>query len=269
MLSHSFCHLSGVREAGEEMLWRRGILCWNDLVRAPVGLLSTAKHAALCAALPASRAALAAADLGYFLARLPLRHRVRVLPEVLNRTAFVDVETDGLDPQALVTTVVVLRNGNASGYVRGPDLDRLATDLRSAALLVTYNGTRFDLPVLRRHGLLEGQPHHLDLCPVLHAWGLYGGLKKTAQRLGIRRPAELTGRTGAEAAALWHRYARDADASALVELLRYNAWDALALPQLAWRVLAWSMAGYPLRRSLPECGGLPAVLALSARTIAL
>lgn len=269
MLSRSFCHLPGVREAGEEMLWRRGILCWNDLGRAPVGLLSTAKHTALCAALAASRAALAAADLGYFLARLPPRHRVRILPDVLGRTAFVDVETDSLDPTARVTTVVVLRDGRACGYVHGHGLQRLATDLRSAALLVTYNGTRFDLPVLRRECLLKGQPHHLDLCPVLHAWGVYGGLKRTAQRLGIRSPAGLAGRTGADAVALWDSYAHGADASALAELLRYNAWDALVLPQLAWRVLSWSTAAYPLRSWLPKCPEPPAVLTLSSGTIAL
>ena len=116
---------------------------------------------------------------------------------------------------------------------------------------MTYSGARFDLPLLRRHfGLPLAQPH-LDLCPVLHAWHLYGGLKATEAALGLRR-RRSTGVDGLEAVRLWERYRRGHDPAALRQLLVYNAEDVLVLEMLLARTLAWSMRGCPLYRpSLP------------------
>jgi uncharacterized protein YprB with RNaseH-like and TPR domain len=268
VLNRSFCHLPGLREAGEEMLWRRGVLCWDDLERAAPGILSAAKHEELRAALPLSCTALATGNLGFFLRRLPRRHAVRVVTLAFEHTAFLDIETDGLGPTAQVTTAVVCRQGLAKGYVRGQDLERLRDDLRAAALLVTYNGYRFDLPVLRRESLLPPRLLHLDLCPVLHDWGHYGGLKAVSERLGLPLPTGMA-HTGADAVALWRRSEDGPDRNALTELLRYNAWDACILPTLAWRLLQWSFAAYPLPRALPPCPKAPAQMALHSGTIAL
>lgn len=193
---------------------------------------------------------------------------MRVLPGALDRTTFLDVETDGLGPAAQVTTVVACRPGRIRAYIRGMDLERLPQDLRSAPLLVTYNGRRFDLPVLRRQRLLPPQILHLDLCTVLHAWGYYGGLKAVVRRLELA-PTAGGAATGADAPTLWNRFAAQADGAALAELLRYNARDAAVLLPLAWRALAWSFSAYPLRRALPPCPDLPDVVTCLDGSVAL
>jgi len=63
---------------------------------------------------------------------------------------------------------------------------------------------------------------------------LYGGLKVVEQRLGIAR--QLQGVSGREAVALWWRYVRQGDSTALHTLLAYNREDVLNLKVLRERL---------------------------------
>ncbi len=186
--------------------------------------------------IPQARKALQAGCMDYFLNRLPNPEKVRVLPHVLERAGFLDIETDGLGSRAQVTTVALVRGGRARAYVRGENLDDLLVDLAGLDLLVTYNGASFDLLVLRRTFRIDLATPHLDLRYCLGALGYRGGLKACGKALGVRRTGEV--RDGAEAVTLWERY-RAGDEAALVSLVRYNLEDALSLEQLA--VKAYNM----------------------------
>lgn len=110
------------------------------------------------------------------------------------------------------------------GKVNRTNLRRLVQGLKR---LVTYNGSCFDLPVIRRRlGLnLEEACESIDLKYLCWERKLYGGLKKVERQLGIsRRHPDIDGR---EALRLWDRYKIHEDREALRLLLQYNQEDVM------------------------------------------
>ena len=108
----------------------------------------------------------------------------------------------------------------------------LVTSLKKITTIVTYNGSRFDLPVIKnRLGTdLKMQFHSSDLMYECWRQKLYGGLKKVEEQLGITRDSH--GIDGWEAMRLWENYSKNNDLQALKTLLDYNRDDVINLPIL-------------------------------------
>jgi len=98
--------------------------------------------------------------------------------------------------------------------------------------LVTFNGSSFDLPVIRRrlYADLKRDFEHCDLLYVCRRRGLRGGLKRVEMLLGIGRAT--AGISGWDAPRLWHRYEMNGDREALRTLLEYNREDVVNLAVL-------------------------------------
>lgn len=103
--------------------------------------------------------------------------------------------------------------------------------LDGVEILCTFNGDRFDLPVIRERlgvDLRQVCPSH-DLLRDCRRVGLKGGLKRVEAQLGIVRQTQ--GIDGRAAMRLWASYLNDGDANALRTLLLYNQEDVV---NLAW-----------------------------------
>jgi uncharacterized protein YprB with RNaseH-like and TPR domain len=116
-------------------------------------------------------------------------------------------------------------------YVNGENLDMLAGDLDRYRLLVTYNGTSFDLPFIRRYLGLPVEHAHLDLRYILARLGLTGGLKGCERALDLAR-ADTAGLEGYHAVLLWDEWRRTGHSEALETLLAYNIQDTVSLEAL-------------------------------------
>jgi hypothetical protein len=101
--------------------------------------------------------------------------------------------------------------------------------LSSASAIVTYNGNRFDLPVIKRMVGIDLRARFTSQDLMYDCWrqGFYGGLKGVENQLGISR--QTKGITGRDAPDLWERYVRKGDREALNLLLRYNRDDVMNL----------------------------------------
>ena len=108
--------------------------------------------------------------------------------------------------------------------------------LEGVKTICTYNGSRFDLPVIRgRLGLdLPKEFRSHDLMYDCWRHGLFGGLKRVEKQLGISRRSK--GIDGFDAMRLWSRYENGGDVEALEVLLIYNRDDVLNLPVLEARL---------------------------------
>jgi uncharacterized protein len=98
--------------------------------------------------------------------------------------------------------------------------------------ILTYNGARFDLPVIRQAVKLDLNKY-FDCRDLMYAcWrrNLYGGLKKVEEKLGIDRITK--GIDGMEAMRLWERFRLYGDEGALEILLAYNREDVVNLYHL-------------------------------------
>lgn len=234
VLRATFLHLSGVGPVTEAELWQAGLRDWRDLLARESALgLSKDVRARLGRELDASERALAEHDAAWFGRRLPEREHWRLYPEFQGETAFLDIETTGLSPyEGIVTVVGVHGSGRTRSFVAGEDLEELPAYLRRFQILVTFNGSRFDVPfLLVAFPQLIVPPVHIDLRFLLYRLGHAGGLKRIEERLGIGDRSGVEGIHGLDAVRLWQEYRRG-NASALDRLVRYNRADTVNLEPL-------------------------------------
>jgi len=229
MLTSTFVFLQGIGAATERRFWQEGLLDWQSFLAQPrVNGLSPDRKAWYDRELTIAQSRLAAGQLQWFASRLQGREHWRFLDICRSHTVYLDIETTGASPQEGEVTVVGLhRNGRTISLIRGETLttDRLQAELDPGELLVTFFGTRFDIPYLRaKFPRLRLPPAHFDLCFAARRMGLRGGLKRIEQEVGVEREPALQGVDGWDAVRLWSRWRRG-DCAALELLLAYNAAD--------------------------------------------
>ncbi len=234
MLRQTFLHIPGISYRTEERLWRSGIGSWDDVGGDRASGLPRHLRRVLEEEITRSEDALRKGKYRYFSVRLPSREHWRAWPDFRDSAAYLDIETTGLDIGRDALTVVGVYDGHRRrSFVKGQNLEELPAALEEARLLVTFNGSRFDLPFLRRSfPRMRLDQLHLDLINPLHRLGYWGGLKRIERRLGIERSEETVGLNGFDAVGLWADYESGND-DALERLLAYNMEDVVHLEPLA------------------------------------
>lgn len=234
MLENTFIHLPNFGPRRERRLWSAGIRSWDDFL----GRFSSSPfHRQYCRILASSKYALTAGDADYFASALPSGETWRAFPH-FDSVAYLDIETTGLAPETDYVTVIGMFDGrDVHTYIHGRNLGDFARDIRNYDLVVTFNGSMFDIPFLRKHvrGLSMSRLH-IDLRFLLASLGVRGGLKRIEQQFGMEREDDLKGMNGYDAVLLWQKYRKSGDKDALDTLVRYNAADIGSLKKLA----AWA-----------------------------
>jgi uncharacterized protein YprB with RNaseH-like and TPR domain len=151
---------------------------------------------------------------------------------------YLDIETTGLSRDCADLTVVGIATAKGAsldvaqlhgGQISAAGIRRL---LNGVDEIYTYNGSRFDLPFIRRKLNLDLKRliAHTDL--MYNCWkrNLKGGLKVVETRLGIRRRHPEV--NGYMAVRLWWDYVNNNNAAALRVLLEYNREDIVNLHAL-------------------------------------
>lgn len=253
LLRRSFQHLPGISVAKEARLWAEGISDWADLIRhIPVQLdMYRKRGGALQSAVEASEEALANRDVAFFANRLPKREHYRIAASFPERCVFLDIESTGLSTYYDQVTLVGWSVDDTYTVLIDPGgIEELARDLCEHPMIVTFNGSLFDLPFLaRRFKKSWSGLCHVDLRYLAKRVGLTGGQKMIEGELGLTREASLEGITGAEAVALWFDY-KEGDLDALRELVRYNHADIEGMKFLFEEVI---------RRIVSQAGDAPSL----------
>lgn len=234
MIESSFCFLSGVGRRTERQLWQRGIGTWEDFLSSrSIPGIGPSRKALYDDALGHAKAHREQEDARYFAINLHARDQWRLYEWLRPRAVYLDIETNSFGQ---ITVVGLYGQGRCTSLVRGESLNRrrLCDELAQYDLLVTFNGTAFDLPVLLAtvQGLPLDQPH-IDLCCLGRQLGYRGGLKAIEVQFGIQRPSELQGMSGTDAVHLWNRWRHSRDEEARERLLAYNEADCVNLQPLA------------------------------------
>lgn len=234
LLEATFLHAQGIGRVTEQRLWEAGAQDWTTYLAAPESSwpLTRAQRALLTPTVSESVKRLEQEDYSWFAEQLPSSEHWRAVPAFGHRLAFVDIETNGgMDPQDL-TVVGVYDGYQMRQYVRGINLHKMPEALEDAAMLVTFFGTCFDIPFLRRSFPQMSLPQmHVDLCYLLKRLGYRGGLKSIEAQMGIQRSNATTGLSGWDAVRLWQEFQRGRRAS-LDTLLAYNAEDVRNMSDL-------------------------------------
>ncbi|MEW6617945.1 MAG: ribonuclease H-like domain-containing protein [bacterium] len=149
--------------------------------------------------------------------------------------AYLDIETSYGGEITVVG--VLLETGNFTQLI-GNEITSyfLLQILKGVSTIYTYNGSRFDLPVIKKNIGLDLTKYFGSYDLMFDCWrlNLYGGLKNVEKKLNI--PRKLKGITGYEAMKLWHLYQNYGDTHALALLLAYNREDVENLVVLEKRL---------------------------------
>lgn len=145
--------------------------------------------------------------------------------------AYLDIETCAAGD---VTIVGIFREDRGLRQLVGGEITDVNVweTLDGVDTICTFNGDRFDLPILERQVRvnLRQRFRSLDLLRECRRAGLKGGLKRLEERFGIARSTQ--GMSGWDAMRLWERYENEGDRAALNVLLEYNREDVMNLMQL-------------------------------------
>jgi uncharacterized protein len=231
MLRHTFCHIPGIGQKIEKRLWKAGITTWDAWSDPPPIRLSAITRADAAQTLQNSPAALDD-NPNFFTRRLDSSEVWRIFPHFREKTAYLDIETTGLEDFAEITTIALYNGKEVFTYVNGINLQDFVDDIGKYQVLVTYNGKSFDIPVLERFFRIKLDQAQIDLRYVLARLGLKGGLKGCEKKLGMNR-GDLDGVDGYFAVLLWRHYREYGDEKALHTLLAYNIEDTVNLERLA------------------------------------
>lgn len=231
VIEQTFHHAPGVGPVMEARIKERGYQTWQSVLQQPEALpLGPRTTASLLQALVHSQNALAQNDITYFIDRFSVKEQWRILAAYFDRISYFDIETSGLSYDAYVTCIACYHQGQLQRFVHGENLDDFLDLLDEVSLLVSFNGSSFDIPqLLRTWHIPEFPCAHIDLRWQCYHDQLTGGLKQVETELGIIRPQDLRGVDGADAVWLWLRWKQYADQAALERLLRYCAADVLSL----------------------------------------
>ncbi len=238
MLTATFIHASGVGPATEQSLWAQGATSWDAYLAQAQDLRLAPRHKiALRETVEDSLAALEESRTDYFAQNLPKREHWRAVSHFA-KIGFLDIETDGGMSADSITVIGLYDGFESHFYIKGENLAQFAYDAQDYDGFVTFFGTGFDVPFLkRRFPVMESvfaDRFHIDLCPLLKRLGHTGGLKRIESALKITRTPETDGLSGMDAVRLWRLYrrgGRDAeDAKRL--LLAYNQEDVVNMQAL-------------------------------------
>jgi uncharacterized protein YprB with RNaseH-like and TPR domain len=236
MLLHTFRHLCGIGPARERSLWASGCLTWEDLAKSPVpAVLPQKLQRTAMEQINSDLAAFKRGDLRHLAARLAPKEHWRFYRHFRDKTAFLDIETTGMHPESSIVTVIGVHTQESGTrvFIDGMNLAEFPEFIRDFDILVTFNGSSFDLPFLNTAFYDLDLPWaHIDLRWLARSVGLSGGLKSVERQIGISRPQSVADVSGFDAVILWNRYHRDTDELALRKLVGYNLEDTVNLERL-------------------------------------
>lgn len=250
MLQQTFIHIPGIGKRREQQLWEHGIRSWDDADRFEkrFGFAGARVQQALDDYIPRSREAIRTKNAAFFGRLCALGEAWRLFPEFADQCVYLDIETTGLSTVFDTVTLVGLYDGRKYRvFIAGQNLEEFAAELAKYSVVITFNGSGFDLRFLKLAfpGLVV-PPVHIDLRWVTRKLGMKGGLKEIEAKFGLSRDDSVADISGFDATVLWSKFLRG-DKPALEQLIQYNTEDVVhlkAIMEMAYDRLARSTASF-------------------------
>lgn len=253
MLTRTFTHLDGIGAHSEKELWRQGCHQWQDFLDQPHEFsIGSADREQVLHGLERSAQALSEGRYQHFGGLIGQRSHWKAWPEFRSSALYLDIETDGGTSGKSITMIGLYDGKEFTCLTRDEGLGAFPDILSRHSMVVTFWGSGFDLPMLRKlFPSLAIDQLHVDLCYAFRQAGMKGGLKSIEKQLGISRVEEAEGLTGRDAIWLWQKWERGGDQAARDTLIAYNREDVVNMERLA--EIAYDM----LSHAAYDAAGLP------------
>lgn len=219
----------------EKSLWGQGCLTWDDFLAEPAKFSpGSIGIDGLRQGIEQSQEALQNGSYQLFAKGLSERDHWRCWDAYRDQTLYLDIETDGGSSGNAITVIGMADSNGFFFLTKDEGLGAFPDILSRYAMVVTFWGSGFDLPMLNKAfpGLHRDQLH-LDLCYAFRGLGMRGGLKSIEKQLGLARSEETDGLTGRDAITLWNKFERQGNTKAKEILIAYNKEDVVNMETLA------------------------------------
>ncbi len=235
-LFNSFTFVKGIGLKTETTLRELGINCWNDVIKKQrPELFPKQKWQALWNGVKSVIGALKILDVSQLTSLIPKVQHWKMIPNFIDRIAYLDIETTGLSPQySYITTIAVYDGKRVHDFVRGDNLNDFPKFISKFPAIVTFYGKAFDIPFIKQEMGIDFNQIHFDLCFLLRGLGIKGGLKRIEKRFGISR-GSLEDLDGYTAVLLWKKFKKSQKKEYLETLLAYNNEDVINLEFLLYK----------------------------------
>lgn len=213
-------------------------ITWDNFLESAEGIFSDEEASSVFSYVNLAKQKLQEKDPVFFKNTFSKHDHILLFEHFLDSVAYIDIETTGLSKNHNSVTVIGVYDGKKTyTFVKGINLDdkKLSEFLSNFKMIVTFNGSFFDLPFIEHHfpSVSFKDKLHLDLRWVCKRAGLTGGLKNIEKETGISRDDELVGINGSMAVRLWKKYEKNSNKDALNLLVKYNQADVVNLEKLA------------------------------------
>ena len=231
MIKNSFIFLEKVGKRKERNIWKQ-VKDWNEFLEIEcVKGIAKGKKSYYDRKIEEAKKALLSENSVYFVGKLPKVEMWRLYNYFKEECGYLDIEVDSYGKVILVG---ISDYYNSNFFVKEVNLDRksIEKELLKFKVLITFNGSSFDLPKLKKQFGVEIKVPHIDLKPLCVNLGLKGGLKEVEKELNLRRPRHLKGNP----VSLWKAFHASGDKEYLDLLIEYNREDIENLKGVIERV---------------------------------
>lgn len=235
MIQQTFQILDRIAENKEKSLWHKGIDSWQTFIaKDNIKGISKTKKSYFNRQLIKARHALYQFNSSYFIDKIPTTETWRLYGFFKTDAVFLDIETEGVGKNSDITVVGLFDGIETKTMIKGVNLDYkiLKQELSKYKLIITFNGSSFDLPFIKKRYDILPQAPHIDTMHCCARLGLRGGLKCIEKSFGIERNKIIEKFAGGDVLTLWRMYKATGDNYYLDLLVEYNEEDVINLKKI-------------------------------------
>lgn len=240
MIERTFIHCKGIGPTHQKKLEKVGLNNWDSVLNNSQNLPFNGKLAThFVNELTLCKQALTEKNIHLLVNKFPTKEQWRIVADFFEEASYFDIETTGFAEEvSQITLIVCYHKGKLYNFVKDENLDEFLDLLEDIELLLSFNGSSFDVPhVLNSFHIPEIPCPHIDLRWLCYHCNFRHGLKNIEMEMDIKRPDDLKGVDGLEAVYLWQHWENSRDVKSRQKLIRYCRADVLSLKLVAARIL--------------------------------
>ncbi len=221
MIKNSFIFLDKISKKKEQSIWKQGVKDWNDFLKTKKidGISDKSKHF-YNRQIEEAQQALFRENLAYFIKKLPKKESWRLYNYFKDESCYLDIEVNS---QGKIILIGISDYYQSNFFMKYVNLDKnlIEKELTKYNLVITFNGSSFDLPKIKKELKVNINIPHIDLKQLCINLNLKGGLKEVEKKLNLKRPKNLNGNP----VDLWKAFHASGDREYLDLLIEYNRED--------------------------------------------